>query len=453
MQITLSRSKDSLFYLVLFSLIALWNIPHTIAARYVCEGLLLLMILTASLCWKPILKRSKLVILFIAYLFIQILFFSSSIKEGLIGFKSEWMHFILFSIVGAGSGLYASKNKSLNPLLFVGAAFSIPLLIHLSLALYKGIGLGAIPWGYWGISEIHGDLAYASLQASILLTVYFLNGAKTRLQYTLTTLLLIACVASPLIAQSRGGVIFAVGSIFFTLTSYLYFKPSTTPLRGKTILISIVALLFLGLIIKSGVAVNPERWGGSLSRAISGLQGDANSVFCNGVEILRNDYQSKGIPITSQIESELNAIKDGDGARVMVARSGFDLMSEHPMGINGSKQAYQIAINQFCGKAPVIVISHAHNGWIDTALAIGIPGALLLLFVLINYGVQGFRLGNGSYPFNAMGLALFASAFIWLFRALLDSTLRDQMLEIQAFIFPFLLVLAIAHPPKNLSTK
>jgi O-antigen ligase len=137
----------------------------------------------------------------------------------------------------------------------------------------------------------------------------------------------------------------------------------------------------------------------------------------------------------------------------MVARSGFHLIPEHPMGINGSKQAYQIAISQFCGKAPVIAISHTHNGWIDTALAIGIPGVLLLLIVIINYGVQGFRLSKGSEPFNAIGLALFASAFIWILRALLDSTLRDQMLEMQAFVFPFLLALAITHQPKNLYSK
>jgi hypothetical protein len=363
------------------------------------------------------------------------------------------MHFILFTIVGAGSGLYASRTKLLNPLFFAGISFSIPLLIHLSLTLYKGIGLGVIPWGFWGISEIHGDLAYASLQASILLTVYILVGAKTRLQYALVILLLLACIVSPLIAQSRGGVIFAVGSIFFTLLSYFFFKPSTTSIRSQTILISVIVLVFLGLILKSGVAVNPDRWGGSISRAIAGLQGDANSVFCNGVEILRKDYQSKGVPITPQIESELNAINWGDGSRTMVARSGFHLMSEHPMGINGSKQAYQIAINQFCGKVPTIILSHAHNGWIDTALAIGIPGALLLIIVIINYGVQGFRLSKGSEPFNPMGLALFASTFIWVLRALLDSTLRDQMLEMQAFIFPFLLAYAIGYQPKNLSTK
>jgi hypothetical protein len=453
MQIMLAKSKDYLFYLALFSLISLWNIPHTIAARYLCEGLLLAIILTASLGWEPILKRSKLVILFTAYLFIQMLFFSSSIREGLIGFKSEWMHFVLFSIVGAGSGLYASKTKLQNPLLFAGTAFSIPLLIHLSLTLYKGFDLGAIPWSYWGISEIHGDLAYASLQASILLTVYFLAIAKTRFQYVLTSLLLIACIASPLIAQSRGGVIFAVGSIFFTLICYLFFKPSKTPLRRQTILLSTVVLICLGFAIKGGVSFNTDRWGGIMSRAIAGLQGDAILVFCNGIEILRNDYKSKGIPITPQIESQFSVIQDGDGARVMVARSGLLLMAEHPMGINGSKVAYQIAINQFCGKAPVIFISHAHNGWIDTALAIGIPGALLLLFVIINYGVQGFRLSKGSEPLNVIGLALFISAFIWSLRALLDSTLRDQMLEMQAFIFPFLLALAIASQSKNLPAK
>jgi O-antigen ligase len=453
MRFTTTRYRDYFFYLILFTLISLWNIPHTIALRYVCEGVLLLVILSSSFDWKPILARSKLLLIFALYLLIHVLFFSSSISEGLKGFKSEWMHFILFTIVGAGSGLYLAQKKSQNLLLLIGLAFAVPLLIHLSLVLYKGIAMGSMPWDYWGINQIHGDLAYASLQASILLTVYVLSIAKTRLQYTLSTLLLLACFVSPLIAQSRGGVIFVIGSVFFTSAWYFYFKRPKLILHARTILISAITLVCLGFLIKTGIAVDPERWGRSVSRALAGFQGDANVIMCNGVESLIASYHSKKIPITPQIESELDRILNGEGTRVMAARSGLNLVLQHPMGIDGSKQAYQIAIKQFCGGVPAIVIFHAHNGWIDTALAIGIPGALLLFMVMINYGVQGFRLNREPASFNPFALALFASACLWLLRALLDSTLRDQMLEMQAFVLPLLLTLAMAYHSKLRTTK
>jgi O-antigen ligase len=129
------------------------------------------------------------------------------------------------------------------------------------------------------------------------------------------------------------------------------------------------------------------------------------------------------------------------------------MASENPMGINGSKQAYQIAITRFCGKPPAIFISHTHNAWIDTSLAIGIPGAILLLLVMLNYGWQGFRMIKQDNQINPFALALFASAGIWILRGVLDSTLRDQMLEMQAFILAFLLATAINFQAKISDTK
>jgi O-antigen ligase len=113
------------------------------------------------------------------------------------------------------------------------------------------------------------------------------------------------------------------------------------------------------------------------------------------------------------------------------------------MGINGSKQAYQTAITQFCQQPPAILISHTHNGWIDTALAIGIPGAIILLIVMLNYAAQGFRMFQEEGRANPFAIALFVSAVVWVLRGILDSTLRDHTLEMQAFTFALLLVLAI----------
>lgn len=456
MKITNLPTKDYsyyIFYLALFSLIPLWNIPHTIAARYVCEGLLLILVFSFSLDWKPLLSKSKLVILFVCYLFIQLLFFSTELKSGLSGFKSEWMHYILFSIAGAGAGLILSKQKNDNTLLYLGIAFAVPVLIHLGLSVIKGIEIGAIPWHYWGINEIHGDLAYTALQASVLLSVYFLCLAKTRLQHASSLMLLLACIASTLIAQSRGGIIFVIFSIAFTVFGFFFIKRRLKSIGLKEILVLVSALICIGFLVKLGISADPSRWGGTISRALVGFHGDPNSVYCNGIGSLRNSLQNEGIHITPEIEAGIKSVEDGDGARVMAARSGLLMALQNPMGINGSKQAYQIAITEFCGKPPAIFISHTHNAWIDTSLAIGIPGALLLLLVMINYGVHGYRLSNRHDQLNPFALALFVSAFTWILRGSLDSTLRDQILELQAFVFPLLLALAIHYRKEALVDK
>ena len=445
--------KYYIFCLALFSLIPLWNIPHTIAARYVCEGLLLILVLSSALEWKPILSKAKLIILFFAYLFIQLFFFSTDLKSGLSGFKSEWMHFILFSLAGAGAGIIASKQKAERTLLYLGAAFTLPLFIHLSLSIAKGIEIGAVPWGYWGINEIHGDLGYTALQATVLLSAYFLIVAKTRSQKILSCILMLACIFSPLIAQSRGGFIFALAGIVFTSTTYFLIAQKKSNFNIKGLLVLIAAIICIGFIVKMGISADPARWGGTFSRALVGFQGDPNAVYCNGIDSLRNSLKANGVTLTPQIEAGIKSVEDGDGARVMAARSGLRVALENPMGINGSKQAYQIAITRFCGKPPAIFISHTHNAWIDTSLAIGIPGAILLLLVMLNYGWQGFGMMKQGNQINPFALALFSSACIWILRGVLDSTLRDQMLEMQAFIFALLLAAALNYQAKMSDQK
>lgn len=449
----LKEYRSYIFYLALFSLIPLWNIPHTIAARYVCEGLLLILVLTFSLNWKPVLSKTKLTFLFFAYLLIQLFFFSTDLESGLRGFRSEWMHFILFSLVGAGAGLIVFKQKTDRALLYLGAAFTLPLLIHIGLSANRGIEIGAVPWGYWGINEIHGDLGYSALQAVVLLSTYFLCVEKKHSQQALCFILLLACIISPLIAQSRGGVIFALAGIVLTSLTYFLMAQKKYVFNIKGFLILISLIVFVGVIIKIGISVDPARWNGVFSRALVGFQGDPNALYCDGIESLRNNLKANGVAITPQIESGIKSVEDGDGARVMAARSGLRMALENPMGINGSKQAYQIAITHFCEKPPAIFISHTHNAWIDTSLAIGIPGAFLLLLVMLNYGWHGFQMIKYHNQINPFALALFISAGIWILRGVLDSTLRDQMLEMQAFILAFLLASAINCQPKISDAK
>lgn len=445
MQFNLKLLHKSIFFLSFFTLISLWNIPHTIAGRYICEALLLTATLLYKPNWRIFVNAKNILLIFFIYLSIQLVFFSTDYSTAFDNFRAEWMHFILFSIIGAGVGITIGRNIPLSILFFLGIAFSIPIYIHLALSLIKFIQLGAIPQGYWGISETHGDLGYASLQASIFLFTYYLYQSKSNGRGFIVIFLLGCCLCSTLLAHSRGGTFFIIFSVFYIYCVHSFLGRGTKlKLKNKLIGI-IVIILIMAAIYQAGVTSDPGRWQGIGSRISIGLEGNPKDIYCLGIETLENELKSQGIAITPQVQKDLLSASSGDGTRIIVARSGLSLLSKFPMGINQSRQAYQEAMVELCGREPVIAISHTHNAWIDTALSIGIPGAVLLILVLLNYARLGLdALKKDATSVSAFGMALFASACIWILRGFLDSTLRDQMLEMQAFVLALLLGVILA---------
>ena len=438
----LDRYRDKVILFLLLCLAAIWNIPNTIAARYICEALLVILLLTCKIHWIDALRKLKILIIFFIYLFIQLLFFSTDFTTAIKNFKSEWMHFLIFSIIGIGSGFVINKSKTTNILLILGTAFAIPLFIHISLVFFKGASIHQIPWGYWGISKIHGDLAYASLQSSILLMAYLLCQKKTLTKQSIAALILILCITSPLIAQSRGGLIFTIIVIFTSIAFFILISKDFKTKKLYLFVMLIMSLLIGIIAIKISVQSDPVRWSNLILKTKMGFSGNPNIVFCNGIDSLERDILQKRGAISSEERKVLNTILDGDGARVMAAQSGIELIPKNLMGIDGSKQAYQIAISNYCESAPKIFISHTHNAWIDTSLAIGVIGAFTLMTYYITLATLGFRNIIQNNRINPFSFALFISAFIWFLRGLLDSTLRDQILEMQAFILPFLFILS-----------
>lgn len=442
-----------IFFIALFTLIPLWNIPHTIAGRYACEGVLLISILFYKPEWSLFFQKNKLLVVFFAYLIFQLIFFSGDYQVAFHNFRAEWMQFILFSIIGAGTGLVMGRKNSYQFLLYFGIAFSIPLCLHLTLALIKGVSIGAIPWGYWGINLIHGDFAYPALEAIILFITFYLYQTGSKKTPLLAIIFMVVCIASPLLATSRGGVGFTIISALFVVIAYFFFDKANKISSQKKILFLLSLPILIAGIYQIGIISDPNRWSGVLSRVATGLEGNPSKVYCEGIGALEDALKNKGIEITPSIQKGLNSVVDGDGARMMAARAGLMLAYDNPMGINQSKQAYQQAISNYCRHDPAIFISHTHNGWIDTALAIGIPGAILLLLVLINYAKVGFISFRSNFASSGFGLALFASSLMWILRGLLDSTMRDQMLEMQAFIFAALAGIVLSQNKLNPKTQ
>ncbi len=126
--------------------------------------------------------------------------------------------------------------------------------------------------------------------------------------------------------------------------------------------------------------------------------------------------------------------------RIARIRAGLSLMADYPLGVGFGRNAFGYAVEKQYG----IRTAHSHSGIIDFGVGIGVPGVVLwlaFLGALLRLGYRGLR---ESHSFPAL-LLLFLTAG-YSFRMLVDSTIRDHMLQMFLFLAAFLAVLSAARP-------
>lgn len=439
-----------------FSLVPLLSIPHTMAARNILLALVFVAIPFCNLDWSIYKGRLNIFYIFGAYLVIHLMFFSTDFDSAFKNFRSEWLKFILFSVLGLTSSLLVSQLHLKRVLLWFGVAFSIPLFMYLIFLGYEWVRLPAgFPWGFLGIYSAPGELVYTSLAATILLSIYLYFQALKLWEYLLSIALILMAILPLAIVRSRGGVLFCILTLIL-VSLYVFLRNLNKFNLNKTA--GLVMLAPIALIIFTTISLSSLSDLGKWGRTFGNLRMGASvmpisfEVACNGTEVVYKKFSNDG----SMEQKTLNAIQsidDGDGARILGAIVGARLAIENPMGIDQSRQAYQIALANHCNDLPASSLSHSHNGWINVALGIGIPGAIILFSLFVGLAVFGYRklVVDGQYFPYASALTL--STCIWFMRALLDGTMQDQILEIQAFSMALLFGLTVSEEPIGSKTS
>lgn len=418
-------------------LIPFWNIPHTIAIRYSIALILLITIFYFKPNWKELGKILWLPAIWAGYLLIYTFLIAENFQIAIKGFRSEWLKSILFIIMGFGAGLILSKSKNQARLfLAFGLASLFPILIHIALFIHKAVTTQTIPLGYWGLHEHHADLGYTALQAITFLSIFIVFFAQNTFFRILSSLAITLSILSPVLARSRAGVIFTVFALLLTvILSLKSLRIKQLQIAKKMVAISI--LLILGISFGLSSTIDAERWNGITTRLLTGFQGNPIEINCFGTQRMEEELTRSGIQITQKMEAAIYSVTVGDGSRTMTARAGIELIKEFPMGMSGSKDAYAAAIRTKCIE-PKITMDHTHNGWIDTALSIGIPGVLIYAALMMMFIVFSFKLcKDKNQHVRAWAIALLSLSILWTLRAIFDSVQRDQMLEIQSFFLPF----------------
>ena len=113
--------------------------------------------------------------------------------------------------------------------------------------------------------------------------------------------------------------------------------------------------------------------------------------------------------------------------RTIWAKTGLSGIAEHPLGMGYGIDAFGRYVHERYGIPRMI---SSHSGWIDFALANGIPGLVLLLalaLAMMRRGLRAFRTGSPA------GLALALFTFHYIVRCAIDGNLAGSRLTGFAF--------------------
>lgn len=419
---------NNILVIAIIFLLSIWNFPHTIAFRYVLTLIIILILLIN----QPKINQYHIPyyfgIIFFAFNVLHLIF-SNDFNQEYKNFISENLKVLIYTFVGIGSGIviYDNHKKIIFP--YFGIALAFPIITYFLFSMHYLFLHSSLPWGNWWFHKTHGDFAYASLMALPILLVSINYFKNFKINNIISILLIILIYFMLIVAKSRGGVIFGLFSIAIFLI--LYFSINNK-LNSKNII-----LIFFSTLILFTIAyiLDPSKWINLFSKISLGFSVNPNEVLCTNPE----DFNY------ARIKPDIyNSMISGDIARVIAARLGFSMILEYPNGILLSKEAYQIALDSICDPN-YLILSNAHNGWIDFALANGVLGLIILFsyyLILILFSLSNLYVDKSKNLVNYYSATLLVMVILWALRAFLDSSLRDQMLEMQAYVFAVLATLA-----------
>lgn len=435
-----SSIQQTIFFALLIGLCTVFSLPGTIAIRYSLGFLLLSVVIFMRLEWRLLITANKIFLLFVAYLFIHFYFLGEHVPKNAYLINSQWLNFILFSLLGFGVGAACYKYKFNNLYLILGSAFATPIIIHTIQVFYQWNQSGLMPFKYWGIFPHHEMLGYAAILTILFVGIDFLFYSITWPRKFLTTIIILLCLFSNIVANGRAGFAFSVITVLM-LVFFTYFftkKHSVISVRKQLTLASIVILLGISAVWVAS-KYDGGRWKNTISNLTFGFQiKEPLKVVCDGSQILKNQFHDS-MESNGEIEAQINKVFIGDGSRTLVALASLEVLKKYPLGMDGSKNSFSMAVDLACGYPRYFKIEHAHNGWLNMSFAVGIPGAIIYFLLLLSYTKYAISFrkeeSKNIYP-EAVMLSSFA--MIWLLRAFFDDVHKDHMLQMQGFIMMLL---------------
>ena len=393
-------------------------------------------------------------------------------------FRGQWFQSILAWVVGFGAVLILGKRGPGLWALAFASSFSIILHLLLCIAALSGILSKSffshptfisvfqsfssiqpntltwqeLPVGFTGVEPLHFNLGHAACQAIVLFSVCLSTSWRLgqRLGMLRAVFSITLCFLSLFIAQSRGAIIFGfiiiltsllISTCLHNLSFRSFFHKYLVGTRFLFLLkISICISISLILIFVFRSIESQERWYSMIDKISIGIKSqNPVNILCDGISPqveaqVRDVFSDRD---SAYIQVLLDGLRLQDGGRILLMRAGADLVLENPRGLDGSKHSYQKLIKEKCGHEPVLHFSHAHQGWIDLALALGWCGVVLFACLLVYFLLIGWA-NMDKFSARPWAMGLFLMSAFWILRGFSDEVFREHYLQMQALVIAYL---------------
>lgn len=438
-------SRPLVQQLLLCGLVLVWSIPGTIGLRN-----LFIVLLALTVNWSPLFRRAEwrqmpapvwaLLCLTLA-IFLHSLLLSSDPGWSLREFSGQWIKALLLFMIGFLLALQAARSDRADRLLgLIAALLAAPIVWTLVDACWLWWRDGSIPFGVARLTGSRTGTSYlnnllmAFLVADVLSRLFPSTERRRLLAWPLPWVLAIATLSlfcSWLLSTRNGniGILFLATS---SLLLYVLWQWQVLPKR-KLAFICTVGVLALTLFAAVSYKTDP-RWSRFMETASVAWDIDHNDAWrkpASDSAVLPNSASG-------------NEVEQSAYLRLTWIHSGLRLTGEYPLGVGYGRNAYGHAMTLYF-KQPFS--GHSHSGLLDWTLGVGIPGLLLWLGVvalLFRYGWRAWAIHRAP-----AGLLLIFLVSGFLGRSVLDSNMRDHMMEMAFFLFGLLIASAAASQSEN----
>jgi O-Antigen ligase len=202
----------------------------------------------------------------------------------------------------------------------------------------------------------------------------------------------------------------------------------------------LLLVLLLGTVL-AGLAYpfvkSDPRWQTFRETAEIAIKGDPGKAW-----LLRKDYPllSNGQPVEGSAYERISWIKEG-----------IKLSMRYPMGTGFNRNAFSDTLDRDYQLNGLIRGGHSHSGIVDFMIANGIPGALMWLAFLASCAWVGWSMVRKGNVAQGLTVVFLVTGFFN--RGLVDSNIRDHVLQQFLFLLTIYMTIQMAPVSQQIMTK
>lgn len=411
------------------SLFFVWPIPRTISLRdlllVACTGLFAWLVYQdrrAPFPWRSLRVPFGLYLALSVWIVFVALAVSDETAWAFGEIKGQWLKATMALVAGGLFGAIMLRNDGMRRVALI--VMGVTLLLHVLYVDYEALRYPSLRafMRVAGLTEGPDKSNYlTNMLLYLLLADICLRFVFQRRFLPIGNIPLVGIVALALLAvlfeSLRNGVI----ELAIVLGLAWWVMAAVSNHARRALILSVgFALIIIVLVLGYLSLRQDDRWRTFLETVPIALDTDNKAWI--------NEGQSQPKLASGQTVDWSNYM------RIARIKAGVALTLENPLGVGFGRNAFGHAVQKKYGEGS----SHSHSGLIDMSIGTGIPGTVLWLGFLASLAILGWRTFRHTRDYYALALLFLVTGYS--FRMLVDSIVRDHMLQMFLFLAAFLAV-------------